>query len=90
MKASVFYSMHLRPVHSLHLLRSGTTFIIATLNHSVFPTLHSLRSFHPPQYRTASIASCLSIPHASFIQSVTTQAIFLRISNGMLLFTETS
>jgi hypothetical protein len=41
---------------------------------------------HTPQHRTASVVSFLSIPQAPFLQSVTTQALFLRISSGMFLF----
>ncbi|MBV5283883.1 MAG: hypothetical protein JZU53_15790 [Paludibacter sp.] len=41
---------------------------------------------HTPQQYTASIVSFLSIPHAPFMQSVTAQALFQRISNGMFLF----
>jgi len=45
---------------------------------------------HTPQHRTASVVSCLSIPQAPFIQSVTTQAISHRISSGMFLFSTAS
>ena len=41
---------------------------------------------YTPQHRTASVGSFLSIPQAPFIQSVTTQALFHRISSGMFLF----
>jgi len=41
---------------------------------------------HSPQHRTASVVSFLSIPQASLIQSVTTQALFPRISSGMFYF----
>ncbi|MDD4992825.1 MAG: hypothetical protein PHR83_11375 [Paludibacter sp.] len=41
---------------------------------------------HTPQHRTASVVSFLSIPHAPFMQSVTTQAISPRISSGIFLF----
>jgi len=40
---------------------------------------------YTPQHRTALVVSFLSIPQAPFMQSVTTQAIFLRISSGMFL-----
>ncbi|MDD4992584.1 MAG: hypothetical protein PHR83_10155 [Paludibacter sp.] len=41
---------------------------------------------HSPQHRTASVVSFLSIPQAPFIQLVTTQALFPRISSGMFYF----
>jgi hypothetical protein len=41
---------------------------------------------HTPQHPTASVVSFLSISQAPFIQSVTTQALFLRISSGMFYF----
>ena len=45
---------------------------------------------YTPQHRTTSVVSFLSIPQAPFIQSVATQAIFLRISSGMFLFSTAS
>ncbi|MBV5283882.1 MAG: hypothetical protein JZU53_15785 [Paludibacter sp.] len=45
---------------------------------------------YTPQHRTTSVVSFLSIPQAPFIQSVTTQAIFLSISSGMFLFSTAS
>jgi hypothetical protein len=41
---------------------------------------------HSPQHLTASVVSFLSIPRAPFIQSVTTQALFPRISSGLFYF----
>jgi hypothetical protein len=41
---------------------------------------------HTPQHRTVSVVSFLSIPQAPFIQSVTTQTLFQRISNGIYFF----
>jgi len=66
-----------------------------------FQELRSYLTSHPsisfyfhfmytPQHRTASVVYFLSIPHTPFMQSVTTQAIFLRISSGMFLFSATS
>ena len=69
--------------------------------HSFQPiTLQELRSFltpNPyisfrflfmlsPQHSTASVVSFLSIPQAPLIQSVTTQALFPRISSGIFYF----
>jgi hypothetical protein len=48
-------------------------------------TSFRFHSMHTPQHRTASVVSFLSIPHAPFMQSVTTQAIFPRISSDMFL-----
>jgi len=45
---------------------------------------------HTPQHHTASVVSFLSIPHAPFMQSVTPQAIFPRISSSLFLFSAAS
>ena len=66
-----------------------------------FQELRSYLTSHPsisfrfhfmytPQHRTASVVFFLSIPHTPFMQSVTTQAIFQRIFNGMFLFSAAS
>jgi hypothetical protein len=49
-------------------------------------TSFCLHCKHSPQHRTASVVSFLSIPQAPLIQSVTTQALFPRISSGMFYF----
>lgn len=45
---------------------------------------------HTPQHRLASVVSFLSIPRAPFKQSVTTQALFQPLTNGMFSFSAAS
>ena len=67
-------------------IRSGYFVHFAKL--ILFDSLHIFRLhfMHSPQHRTASVVSFLPIPQAPFIQSVTTQALFQRTTNGIYLF----
>ena len=83
----VDFSMCLRYIHSF----KSITF--QELRSFLSPNPYISFRFHfmyTPQQRTASEVSFLSIPQAPFLQSVTTQALFHRISSGMFLFSTAS
>jgi len=76
-------SMCLRYMHSFKPITFQELRSYLTSNPSLSLRFHFR---HTPQHRTAPVASFLSIPQASFMQSVTTQALFPRISSSMFYF----
>ena len=76
-------SMCLRSVHSFQPITFRKLRSFLTPNPCISFRFHLM---HPPQHRTASLVSFLSIPQAPLIQSVTTQALFRPTTNGMFYF----
>ena len=75
--------MCLRSVHSFQPITFQELRSFLTPNPCISFCFHFM---HSPQHRTASVVSFLSIPQATFIQSVTTQAFFQPSTNGMFYF----
>jgi hypothetical protein len=81
--------IHVLAVYDFHFRSIPFQELRSFLTLSPDTALH-FHSNHTLQHRTASVVSFLSIPQAPLIQSVTTQAIFQRISNGMFFISVSS